>query len=58
MNETEGSVTIFVAVLMGRLERFAEVELNLVSGTALGKSGQQPVASTTCIIIFMNLVDL
>ena len=58
MNETEGSVTIFVAVLMGRLGRFAEVELNLVSGTALGKSGQRSIASTTCIIIFMNLVDL
>ena len=52
MNETEGSVTIFVAVLMGRLERSAEVELNFVSGTALGMSGQGSIATATCKVYY------
>ena len=48
MDETEGDVTIFVSVLMGRLERSAEVELTFISGTALGKSGQGSIATATC----------
>ena len=57
VNESNGSLTVFVQIMQGELKRSVQVEVSLSNGHASGETNRHSYITTTYSLILLKHVE-